>query len=1360
MNDGADDDELELIAVPRADDRRIFATDGEEPMLCDDDPAVTSVLPAGTSAPIRTIYRSRGHFRSFVQRQIDLRREYLYNDLSGEFRLAAVDPNEEAAQLAEAAAATATATDSNETTAAAAAADSSRNGNGMAAGSDGARLASVVRVPGKATHVTFRCTHPRWFEMCFADFRRHKERAAKHRDGRGYLSSALMALGVLLLGYWVYSYWPLWEFLVAVQSSEHYRALGIEPGAPIAEVNKAYRNMIRELHPDRNPGCGQVCVTEMIKVKKAYDFIKGKEEASQLQNQVDGMMQFIVMFLFGDVLVMLLHAGIIFSAFLHRFVFGVLDSDPSHVGRVLKFVVNGVDYVVRGLLLVCGVGHILYSSDRNPLSLLSILYAVVTHAANVRDTVEDVFRYRGLQLWDMAVALGVFVTPAVLGHILPLVVQHFASDASALPEILRAGGRGSGDASVAWNALLALMGTCYVAAAAFAAPPNLVDNFVMMRCVMPIDMVTVVHESKAPAGSAAAAAAAAASSGTTTSNNANKTALTANPNDGLKRVHRATKSSIVWFVAMTILRRDVLAFGLNIPAAYRVAAFAIYGAVFLQMTYLPNEPSIFFDMSFRRAEDAAKRRREMREQLVARNAAAQQQLQRASTSSSSSWFFGLFRFGDSDSASSSSSNAARRRMAPMLAEGEFDFLTCDIVDAASGTLRRTSGGGGEDWLAQPLQAQPWSAAPILRINDTERERLRALDEEPVFWSDLLRLDNWAVVRSQELTTDEKFHDVLCEISRREYGLAMRRVPSASGAPGRRFGIQLVQCETRAFLGVNASEDFILPPPGEHTGHVMTERTRAKVTQAVDAALAAEVPGALAATAFWLVAGALAVGLSLHSSSRATASVPTAATPTSAAASAAASSSRHSQQTRFKATLLYGAEEAYARALELAAQQRGGFTLGECDPVVEAPSGGNPFLGRAASRATPVTATVCRSLLGAGAEARKHAAVVANLFKFNEDFDPRKIAVADFSAFAASSADSARGGASKAKRQQQQSEEQAPRGGGGGGQRRADARSGDNTAPGSKAGKRQAPQQQQQKGSSQHKSRTQQQQQQPPPEPAAEPPTTDVAVPIRRQRREHELTADKRDTTMAAPGDTAADMGIPFFGSDQPPAPSAEDMMDFVKFARELERRQRARGWRPKPSFRPQPLDANGNAVQASSGGGGGASQARGNAQTERIGYGGKGNAVRVTSPTDYADDSGDVYGDASGNVWRPSGNDNGGGGGGGDAGAKRSTQFGLPAHAKAYQSRLMLKMQRHMENEIKAGRLSVGFDGRLVDDNHAVLIEWMLQNDESWEPDPGFAAAGKLGSGGSRAGGGAAGGGGGRLGGPAAEELRRVRGGR
>ncbi len=65
-----------------------------------------------------------------------------------------------------------------------------------------------------------------------------------------------------------------------VALAEAYAVLGVEPGAPWAQIEEAYKALLRKYHPDRNRKNPRAAEKRFVRVRVAYDFLKAHEVRS------------------------------------------------------------------------------------------------------------------------------------------------------------------------------------------------------------------------------------------------------------------------------------------------------------------------------------------------------------------------------------------------------------------------------------------------------------------------------------------------------------------------------------------------------------------------------------------------------------------------------------------------------------------------------------------------------------------------------------------------------------------------------------------------------------------------------------------------------------------------------------------------------------------------------------------------------------------------------------------------------------------------------------------------------------------------------------------------------------------------
>lgn len=1145
------------------------------------------IIPDGSAEATKTLYRASAHFRSFTARQVENRRAYFFDDKQGQYANEAVD-------------------------------ESTVNKILSCNGADSQREVTkqhlVVKVAGKVSHLLISHPHEKWFDLAGQDFLRRRAKfstasaAAAANDASSSSSSptfggdmqdggskvtqtsvynpqknpravkALILAAVVLVG--CFFLWPFWDFLVAVQANEHYRTLGLNPGATVKDVTKAYRELAKKLHPDRNPGCGQRCTTRWMEVAKAYEVLKGRDQSSELQVQIDHMMAQIVMFTFGDVFAIVIQAGILISGLMHRAVSGSLASsvaafsdDMSRQQTILKY----AEYVLRGSLLVCGIGLVIFTSDKNIMSVIAIGYALVQHiSTGTSDSVEDIFRYRGFQVKDVFLSFCIFVMPAMLAHVVPSVVDLSADD-------YYRGYEGLSDVqsgSVGWTVLVALLGVSYVASAVFVANPLFLDNGVMMRYLTPADMVTAL---KSDDGG------------------------TAGPDD--QQQFGTTYWSIFSFVLWNIVKRDVLAFALKVPGSYRLAAIMVYLASVAQMILFPtSETPLLYDRRFRRADEAAKRDAAMllRKGNQRRGEDASPTDDSNNNNNSPTSPTSPSHQQQQQLASTNNSKAQLPQLVPL---GRFDFQANDA----------------------PL---PPSLHP-LRMNEKERDICTNLDVEVPFWAQLFtNNDGGFTITAQEVCSNAKFSGVLGPVGQRDVNIVMQRAERFQGT-GRREVTSLVPMAP------------LIPNYGTH----LASENRKVVAERASALLGKEYERLSSILVFWILCGLVVAAFASSSSSLSAAASPSAL--------------------RFQAAKIFPAQAAGAHAEELTSRQQTlGISFYGCRSNAAATS--KKEVGGAHT-------TICRNILSLDAATQVQLMQTRNIFAQFEGFDPlQRPTDKEIEDRMRKASELVAAGQEREKKPQYLREGVRPYA------ETLDAKK-----------QRQADSE------------------------------------GRRQRQTaHELTAQNRERKQQAAAKTqqqqagdASGGGGGFPGFPGGGGPNGEgDLGDFMAFASKLDKRQRARGWRPKPSYAP--------------GGGGAKKQQSAKKKTAannpRITAGkasSKSGSGPVADPA-HQGGSGDDD-DESSDIMN---NDMG------------SDAASMQQKLKHYQARMFQKMQLWIEQEAKAGRISFDMAGRVREQDHDVLIAWMLENDESWEPDPSWVDPKMKGKD--------------QIKGPAAEELRRLRGGR
>jgi curved DNA-binding protein CbpA len=112
-----------------------------------------------------------------------------------------------------------------------------------------------------------------------------KENLESSESSFGWVMFLVLFLGVFGLGVMKYNeeFYSDWDFSL---DNDFYKTLELDHAAPLKEVKKAYRTLMKKFHPDRNPDC-QECPRKVYKIQQAYDTL-GKPDKKELYDQNNG----------------------------------------------------------------------------------------------------------------------------------------------------------------------------------------------------------------------------------------------------------------------------------------------------------------------------------------------------------------------------------------------------------------------------------------------------------------------------------------------------------------------------------------------------------------------------------------------------------------------------------------------------------------------------------------------------------------------------------------------------------------------------------------------------------------------------------------------------------------------------------------------------------------------------------------------------------------------------------------------------------------------------------------------------------------------------------------------------------------
>lgn len=118
-----------------------------------------------------------------------------------------------------------------------------------------------------------------WLNCCLKDFlERSRAFKIRYKSLKLYLLRICLATCVFILVLWLI--WPIWDFFklfFTISSNDpleqYYADLSVTSSSSLAEIKKAYREAMRQWHPDNNPRCGDFCKERSIRIQNAYNVL-------------------------------------------------------------------------------------------------------------------------------------------------------------------------------------------------------------------------------------------------------------------------------------------------------------------------------------------------------------------------------------------------------------------------------------------------------------------------------------------------------------------------------------------------------------------------------------------------------------------------------------------------------------------------------------------------------------------------------------------------------------------------------------------------------------------------------------------------------------------------------------------------------------------------------------------------------------------------------------------------------------------------------------------------------------------------------------------------------------------------------
>lgn len=305
-----------------------------------------------------------------------------------------------------------------------------------------------------------------WLDCCLRDFLQRKQRFGKRCGSRLKVIVRILAylLPVLALLWW---FWPLWDFLIDVDTEVYFRTLEIKPTVGLSEVKRAYRRQVTKWHPDRNPGCGEPCRAQMRRIQQAHDVLMARgDHSAELANRYRDELLQVRSFVFFRVYEMASNAAQELFNVIAKIRGGSQMSDSTayflRVGSSIS------------TILFFTVYETLYIGGFSPMMIIQVFFFVVSMVSSAKRE-SYIARARKAAYVDILPEAAVLILPLALTGYWSVLTQTDSADH--------------------WEGLFRVTFGCfYVAAYLYRFTPNVYDNLCKRSCTVTTNYFRVVTE--------------------------------------------------------------------------------------------------------------------------------------------------------------------------------------------------------------------------------------------------------------------------------------------------------------------------------------------------------------------------------------------------------------------------------------------------------------------------------------------------------------------------------------------------------------------------------------------------------------------------------------------------------------------------------------------------------------------------------------------------------------------------------------------------------------------------------------------------------------------------------------------------